>query len=141
MSAVAETAVIERLKDVSGVTDLVGERIYPRIAPQGADKPYLIVMRPEGQTNQRVSGGLLGVSFTPIVVACVGVSYIESRSLSGPVVTALDPPSQVGSMTWGTTEVAACQLDDTFDSSTMPQLADEIGFPVEFVAFNMNHAS
>ena len=74
-------------------------------------------------------------------MACVGATYDESRSLSGPVVAALNPANRVGSETWGGVEVAACQLADTFDRSSFPQLADEIGAPVEFVAFDLNHSS
>lgn len=141
MSNTAEVAVIAKLLSVSGVTNLVSTRIYPRLAPQTEAKPYLIVLRPEGQQNPMTSTGLTGVSFTPIVIACVGATYDESRSLSGPVVAALCPSSWIGSQTWGSTQVGSCQLNDTFDQSTLPQLADEIGAPVEFVAFDLEHAS
>lgn len=141
MSDVAESAVIARLKAVTGVTDLVEQRIYPRLAEQTAEKPYLVVMRPEGQENPGTYRGLTGVSRTPIVVCCVGSTYIESRSLSQPVIEALVPASTTGSATWGGTEVGSCSLDETFDRSSLPQLADEIGFPVEFVTFELEHAS
>ena len=51
MSGVAEAAVIAKLKSVAGVTALVAQRVFPHIAPQETAKPYLIVMRPEGQSN------------------------------------------------------------------------------------------
>lgn len=137
----AEKAVIAKLLETSGVTALVSTRVYPRICPQADPKPYLTVLRPEGQINQQHSTGLSGVSFTPIIVACVGSTYDESRSLSGPVIAALVPSGWTGSQTWGSTEVGSCQLNDTFDQSTLPQLADEIGAPVEFVAFDLEHAS
>lgn len=144
MSDVAENAVIKKLLATAGITALVDTRVYPRIAPQGHDagaKPFLLVLRPEGQVNTQLASGLHPVSFTPIIVACVGETYDESRSLSPAVVAALCPASWTGSETWGGTEVAACQLDDTFDRSSLPQLADEIGAPVEFIALNLNHAS
>jgi hypothetical protein len=141
MSGIAESAVIARLKAVSGVSDLVAARVFPHIAPQATDKPYLIVMRPEGQINEGTAKGLTGVSRTPIIVACVGESYIESRSLAAPVVAALVPASPTGSATWNGTEIGSCQLEDSFDRSTFPQLADEIGCPVEFVTFDLEHAS
>jgi len=136
-----ENAVIAKLLATTAITDLVGQRIYPRIAPQKESKPYLIVLRPEGQVNTQLASGLYPVSWTPIVVACVGNTYNESRTLSGPVTAALNPSGWTGSQTWGSTEVASCQLNDTFDQSTLPQLADEIGAPVEFVAFDLEHAS
>ena len=136
-----ENAVIAKLLATTAITNLVGQRVYPRIAPQKEAKPYLIVLRPEGQINTQLASGLYPVSWTPIVVACVGNTYNESRTLSGPVTATLNPPGWAGSQTWGSTEVASCQLNDTFDQSTLPQLADEIGAPVEFVAFDLEHAS
>ena len=136
----AENAVIAKLLATSGVTNLVSTRIYPHICPQADPKPYLTVLRPEGQQNPSTSTGLTGVSYTPIVVACIGSTYHESRSLSGPVVAALNP-TWTGSQTWGGTEVGSCQLNDTFDQSTLAQLGDEIGAPVEFIAFDLEHAS
>ena len=141
MSDVAESAVIARLKSVTGVTALVGQRIYPRLAEPTAEKPYLVILRPEGQENQGTYKGLTGVSRTPIIVCCVGSTYIESRSLSQPVIEATVPASATGSATWGGTEIGSCTLDETFDRSTLPQLADEIGFPVEFVTLELEHAS
>jgi hypothetical protein len=129
-----ENAVIAKLLATTAITNLVGQRVYPRIAPQKEAKPYLIVLRPEGQVNTQLASGLYTVSWTPIVVACVGNTYNESRTLSGPVTATLNPPGWTGSQTWGSTEVA-------FDQSTLPQLADEIGAPVEFVAFDLEHAS
>lgn len=142
MSGVAESAVIAKLKSVAGVSALVAARIFPQLAPQDTEKPYLVVMRPEGQENECLATGqLTGVSRTPIIVACVGVTYLESRSLSAPVIAALVPPSTTGSATWNGIEIGSCTLDDTFDRSTLPQLADEIGFPVEFVNLNLEHSS
>lgn len=144
MSNVAEVAVITKLLATTAVTNIVGQRVYPWAAPQGNDggkKPYVIIMRPEGQVNTQVSTGRFPVSFTPIIVACVGETYHQSRTLSEPVMDALNPSDWTGSQLWGETEVAACQVDDTFDRSVLSQLADEIGSPVEFHVFNLNHAS
>ena len=144
MSNVAEKSVIAKLLSESSITGLVGTRVYPRLAPQGSDggaKPYLIVLRPEGQENPTASTGLTGVSFTPIIIACVGADYDESRTLSQPVIDVLSPSGWNGSQTWGTTQVGSCQLNDTFDRSSLPQLADEIGAPVEFIAFDLEHSS
>ena len=141
MSNTAEVAIQAKLLATTAVTNLIDDRVFPHMAPQGCEKPYLIVMRPEGQVNTQLASGLYGVSFTPIIVACVGNTYHESRTLSPPVIAALNPSGWTGSQTWGGVEVAACQLDDTFDRSSLPMLADEIGAPVEFVAFNMNHSS
>jgi len=144
MSKVAENAVIAKLLATADVIALVGRRIYPRMAPQGKDggqTPYIVVLRPEGQVNGQCSSGLYGVSHTPIFVACVGETYDESRSLSPVVVRALSPRGWTGSQVWGGVEVASCQLDDTFDRSSFPQLADEIGAPVEFVAFDLEHST
>ena len=141
MSAVAEAAIIWQLKNSSDVTSIVGQRIYPRIAPQESAKPYLIVMRPPGQETGHTNNAQIAVARTPIVVACVGSTYEESRSCSNPVSSALDPNGWDGSKFWNGTEVASCMQGETFDHSIFPQLADEIGFPVEFVTFELEHST
>ncbi len=40
--ASAETALYSLLSNVSGVTDLVGLRIYPGIAPQTTEEPFIV---------------------------------------------------------------------------------------------------
>lgn len=141
MSDVAENAVIAKLRDTSGVTDIAGERIEPLHNAQNTTTPRIVVLRPPGQQQTQLNTGLGGVEFTPIIVACVGANYRESRSLSQPVINALCPSNWTGSQTWNSTEIGSCQLDDTFDRSSLPQLADEIGAPVEFVVFMLEHAS
>lgn len=140
MSSVAESAVIWQLLQSSAVTDLIGQRVYPRMAPQGATLPYLVVLRPQGQTNEHTSKSRVQVSRTPIVVACAGSTYDESRSLSEPVHAALDASTWTGSQIWNDTEIASCFTMEEFDQSGVPLLGDEIGFPVEFMTFELEHS-
>ncbi len=140
MSDVAETAVIARLRAAAGVTALVGTRIEPLHNTPSAGTPRIVVLRPEGQQNTMTSIGLAGVSFTPIVVACIGETYAESRSLCQPVIDALEVNPSAATQ-WNSTEIGSCQLDDTFDRSALPQLGDELGGPVEFAVFLLEHAS
>jgi hypothetical protein len=141
MSAVAESAVIWKLKQSSAVTAIVGDRIYPRISAQGATKPYLIVMRPPGQQTGHTNNSQIPVARTPLIVACVGSTYEESRACSDPVSAALDPNGWTGSQFWNSTEVASCMQGETFDHSGIPELADEIGFPIEFITFELEHST
>jgi hypothetical protein len=141
MSSIAESAVIWQLKQSSAVTAIVGQKIYPRIAPQDIKIPYLIVLRPPGQMNDHTSQGQVGVARTPIVVACAGSSYDESRSLGIPVHQALDGTGWTGSKIWNGTEIASCMTGEDFDQSGFPQLGDEIGFPVEFMSFELEHST
>ncbi len=141
MSAIAEAAVIWQLKQSTPVTELVGTRIYPRQAPQDAGKPFLIVMRPPGQLTGHTNNSQIAVARTPLIVACVGDTYESSRSCSDSVSTALDPNGWTGSKFWDGVEVASCMQGETFDHSGMPQLADEIGFPVEFMTFELEHST
>lgn len=148
MSNTAEAAVIWKLKQDAGVSALVGARVFPRLAPQAdgtpneyGDKPYLIVMRPPGQLTGHTNNSQIPVARTPIFVACVGRTYDESRTLSNPVSAALDPNGWTGSQSWNGTEVASCWQGETYDQSTYPQLGDEIGFPCEFVTFELEHST
>lgn len=47
-----ESTLYTRLSGFTGLTNLVGTRIYPNIAPQGAQKPYIVFRR---VTTQRHS--------------------------------------------------------------------------------------
>lgn len=141
MSAIAESAIIWQLKQATPVTDIVGNRIYPRIAPQDAIRPYLIIMRPPGQETGHTNNSQIAVARTPIIVACVGDTYEQSRSCSDAISTALDPNDWTGSKFWNNTEVASCWQGETFDHSGMPQLSDEIGFPIEFMTFEIEHST
>ena len=45
MAALPSQALRGRLAAVAAVTDLVGTRIYPAVAPEGAATPYLVLVR------------------------------------------------------------------------------------------------
>ena len=138
MSAVAETALIAKLKATSSVTTLVGQRVFPRIAPEGADKPYIVVQRPPGEKRKQQTNKRSKFVQTPMSLACVGSTYESSRAVSDAVVDAVNPTSAwTGSATWGTLAVDHCSVVETYDRSGNPQLADEIGFPVEFVEVDL----
>jgi hypothetical protein len=141
MSGVAEAAVIAQLKNTTAVTNVVGTRIYPRIAPQDSAKPYIVVMRPPGSLYQHTQNAQIAVARTPIFVGCVGSTYEESRSFSAAVSAALDGSGWTGSQFWNGTEIASCMQTDDYDQSTYPQLGDEIGFPCEFVTFDLEHST
>ena len=141
MSATPEAAVIWKLKQTAAVTNLVGERIYPRLVPQNDKKPYLAVLRPPGQETGHTNNSQIPVARTPLMIACVGETYEQSRSLSDPVSAALDPDGWDGSVIWNDTEIASCFQGGTYDQSTFPQVADEIGYPVEFITFELEHST
>lgn len=141
MSSAPEAAIIWKLQNTSTVTALCGDRIYPREAPQSAAKPYVIVTRPPGQRQDHTNQQQINVTRTPIAIACVGETYDQSRSLSEPVINALDLVGWTGSVFWNSVEIASCFQNDDFDQSLFPQLADEIGFPIELLLFDLEHAS
>lgn len=145
MSDVAQRAVMGRLESLTEITALVGTRIYPRLAPQqGSDagaRPYLIVMHPPGVERVQTFAGPGSVARTPIVVACVADSYQVATQCGAAVEAALCPSGWTGSAQWAGVEVGSCQMEDAFDKSALPELADEIGSPTEFVAFTLEHAT
>ena len=140
MSAIPETAVIAKLKATSAVTALVSTRIYPRIAPQDASMPYIVVTRPSGETRPQRANKPTTFCVTPMSVFCVAETYQASRDVSTQAVLSLQPnTANTGSATWGAVAVDHCTVLGTHDGSGNPQLADEIGFPVEIVEIDLFH--
>jgi len=138
MSAVAETAMIAKLKATSAVTTLVGQRVFQRIAPEGAEKPFIVVTRPPGEKRTQLTNKRSNFHKTPMSLACVGNTYESSRQVSDAVVAVVNPTSAwTGSATWGTLAVDHCEVIETYDRSGNPRLADEIGAPVEFIELDL----
>lgn len=126
--------MVAKLKATLGVTAVTGSRIYPRLAPQSVSKPYIVVMRPSGEERRQQTTKRHNFVKTPLTVACVADTYEASRTLALAVTNAVDPRTSVtASSTWGSVTVDHCSVVQTFDHSGNPQLADEIGAPVEFV--------
>lgn len=141
MSGIAEAAVVWKLKSAN---TNAGTRAFPRIAPEGSNKtPYLIVDRPPGQQNPQISTGPSFLKITPMTVYCVcdekSGGYIASRALGRQVEAALNPSNVTGSVQWNGTWIDHCVVTQTYEASAPPQLADEVGWPIEAIDIVLYH--
>lgn len=144
------SAVIAKLLATAAVTDLVGQRVYPRIAPPTALErddgettfnPYIVVRRPAGNNITHRLARRDSFRKTPLTVYCMACDHLTACRVADVVMDALDPTAsdQTGSQTWGAYSVDHCEVMDHYDASTDPQLADEIGFPIEAIDINLFH--
>lgn len=147
MSAIAEAAIIWKLKSVNAVSNAATGGIYPRIAPEGTIAPYIIVDRTPGQIRSQTARGPGALHNTPMTIFCVGKSdatgggYKQSRDLCRLVEAAINPSGVTGSVSWNGTSVDHCSVLQTYDASVDPKTADEVGYPVEAldcVLFHLN---
>lgn len=140
--AAASNAVIAKLKSVTAVTDLVSQRIYPGDAPEGVDKPYIVVRRPPGDNRTQQLAKRDSFRKTPLSIYCAGDPKVanSNQNVAEVVVNALNPTSAVtGSVTWGGVSVDHCDVMDSYDVSENPQEADEVGFPCDCVPIVLYH--
>lgn len=140
MSAIAENALIWKLKSVNTITAITSTRIYPRMAPESSTKtPYIVIDRPPGQEITQTISGPSTLTKTPMVIYCIGVSYKESRDLARVVQTAISATGVTGSVQWNSTWVDHLIVSQTYEASEPPKLADEIGYPIEAIDVMMWH--
>lgn len=134
MSAIAENALIWKLKSVNELRQFVNGRIFPRVAPEGSNKtPYIIIDRPPGQENPQLARGPSDLIKTPMTIYCVGKDYLESRTVGRLIKPAINPPNVTGSVQWNGTWIDHCVVTQTYEASAPPQVADEIGYPIEAI--------
>lgn len=135
MSGIVEDGVIDKLSATAGVTALASTRIYPRQAPQGATKPYIVVTKAPGQQDWHKSGSAPGAATSFVNVRCHAANYKAARELAEQVEFAINGVRG----TFGSVFVAHCLLRDLYDASTQPLNDDETGFPCVALDFEVAH--
>ena len=83
-----ETAIRKLLTDDSDVTDIVGARIYPVAAPQGATVPF-VVYEIESVAPVDSLGGHSGLSFASFSISMWSNSYATTNNLGTKIRAAL----------------------------------------------------
>lgn len=145
------SAVIAKLLATSAVTTLVGQRVYPRRAPQSVLErhagqttfdSYIVVRRPSGNASDHRIARRDSFRKTSMTVYCMADDHIKACRVADAVMNALDPATtdQTGSQTWGTYSVDHCRVTDSYDASTDPNMADEIGVPIEAIDLELFHS-
>lgn len=142
---IAASAVVWKLKSVNAITAIVGTRIYPCRAPEGATLPYLIVDRPPGQQNIGATAqGKGSIRKSPVMVYCFsdrdtgGIK--QAGDLEKLVNDAIVPVSGVtGSVQWNGTWIDHCMTNDSYAHIENPQEADEVGWRAMVGSFDVYH--
>ncbi len=89
-----ESAIIAQLLDHTGLSTLVGARIYPVIAPQGAARPYVLIQRISTPRSYTMDNKAVVDSRIQIIIK--SDTYGSSKSIAEQVKSALQ--HQMGSL-------------------------------------------
>lgn len=142
---IATAAVVWKLKSVNTITAIVGTRIYPCRAPQGADLPYIIVDHPPGQTSLAAySQGQGAIRKTPLVIYCYadkdtgGIK--QADDIAQLVDAAIAPVSGfASSVQWNGTWIDHCVVNDHYAHIESPQEGEEVGWRAMIVSTDVYH--
>lgn len=83
-----ETALYSALSGATAVTALTGLRIYPLMAPDAVQYPYVTYQRVSSEREYAL-GGYSSVEKPRIQVDCYSTSYTQAKALSSAVHTTL----------------------------------------------------
>lgn len=142
MSGIPEAALCWKLKSVNAINNAATGGIYPRIAPEKKAPPYIIVDRPPGQERPQLASGPAQLIKTPMTIYCVGSQlggYLESRAIARLIPPQINPSGVTGSVQWNGTWIDHCTCSQTYEASAPPNVADEIGYPIEAIDIVLFH--
>lgn len=84
-----EAAIAQVLLNDSAVGVLIGERVYPQVAPLGSPFPYLLYQRISGTPEHDLSGPI-ALRTARVQITCDATTYNEAKALADTVAAALD---------------------------------------------------
>ena len=84
-----EIDLVAHLKSDVALTNLIGARIYPLVAPQNVVKPYITYQVINGNNNQCFSGGIYQKDIR-FQIDCWSLKYSEVKAISEAVVKRLE---------------------------------------------------
>lgn len=117
-----QSALYEHLKDDSGISAIVGDKVYPLVA-SGDDSPPYITFQLITRRHEHDLGAASGLARTRIQVNCWESTAALAEALADTVRESLDGFSG----TMGTTNAAAvksCRLDGEVEAYDPPADAD-----------------
>jgi len=122
-----EKVLVERLRNVAGVTALIGAagamRAYPQVAEKNAAIPYATYFRVSTNTEPTASleGGRAQVAWARIQFDAWSNTYAQAKALDDAIRLALDGWSGTYS---GVTVVSVRRVDsrDIYESETQPPM-------------------
>lgn len=134
----AETVIKTRLSEVSGVTDLVGDRIYPGSLPQDEHRLSIVYKRLPGSRRLKGAHSDPGIAYVPIQVICVGAKEAPADSvlaLGEQVRLALERYGNI----WGGLLVGGVLLYDIQIGSDATDYDPDLDAHVFSIDFTVNH--
>ena len=109
------SAIVTRLRAVSGVTDIVAQRIYIGEATQGDQLPYVIVST-AAEATPLAHDGPIGISDTILTISCIATSIAARETLTAAVKAALhDFRGSVGGHS-----LFYCSVENVIDLPPLP---------------------
>jgi hypothetical protein len=108
-----EQAILTKLLATSGLTDLIGERIYYVKAPQDVGIPYVVFFKVSG-AREHSHDGASGLARPRFQFSCFSETYYEAKQIAEQIQSALQAYS--GTMGGaGGVEVGASFYDNETD--------------------------
>lgn len=117
-----EEFIYDRLKESGTVTNIVGTKIYPQLAPQNAALPYVTYQRID-TPRLRSLDGPVGLASPRVQIDCWSARYKEAKQLGEAIRKMLD--GFKGS--YGGEVVQGVFLEDERDAFELPVHANEVG--------------
>lgn len=84
-----EETLYSYLSGHAGLSALVGNRIYPVVAPQGVTKPYCVCKK-VSNARQYAMGGIVAAQRHRFQVSCFGTTYSSAKNVAAQVTAALE---------------------------------------------------
>lgn len=135
---IIEDAVIDKLLATTAVTNVVGQRIYPRMAPQTGTKPYLVINKLPNEQQQQSHSGVATVTISYVSVSSWGTTYKEAVENGGIADAAINA---IRGLFGASVFVSFCLRQDGYDQSQLPTLDDETGNPGYRLIYKICHAA
>ena len=116
-----EAGLFSQITDTAGVSALVGDRVYPNMAPQEPTFPFIVYLR-TATSRPTPHDGSAGVAFATIAVKCVDLEYKAVKELAEEVRLALDGvTSPIGTYT-----AMGIVIENEYDDPDPPQSGEEV---------------
>lgn len=130
------SGVILGLLRVAAVTSIVGERIYPNIAPAGSENsgPF-IVYRLTSTAREKHLKGTSGILARGYEVVCCTRDYDQSEALAEVVIAALE--SWRGAE--GDLQVRRVSIDDEADDDDRPEDGSDAVLHIRRIQITVDH--
>ncbi len=126
MSATAEQAIMTRLVADTGVSAIVGQKIYPHSAPQSVDMPYIVYQRIDATHEHNMLGGS-GLYTARIQIDMYALSYSAVLALAQAVRTALQGYRGYVTVGTDTVKIGMCHLAGDQEFYIDPQDSSQKG--------------